>query len=146
MFGREEKKLKSLIMSDLYYYMKGEFEGRKIEHKLFKELFQFLLESKFLESYQNKEAENLSIHAKNVLLFDYTRLEKDLGIDLWDVSEWKGLKKDAETMLYHMKDVNSMLILSNSKLLALKALTTMLPVYDEDVSSHNLGFLFVEKT
>ncbi|CAH1423389.1 unnamed protein product [Lactuca virosa] len=130
---REEKKLKSLIMSDLYYYMQGEFEGRKIEHKLFKELFQFLLESKFLESYQNKEAENMSIHAKNVLLFDYTCVEKDLGIDLWDVSEWKGLKKVAETMLYHMKDVNSMLILSNSKLLALKALTTMLPVYDEDL-------------
>lgn len=130
----EEKKIKSLVMSDLYHQIQGEFEGRQIQHKLFKQLFQFLLESNFLESYQNKEADNLSIHAKNILLFDCNLLEKDLGIDLWDVSEWKTLKKAAETMMDHIKDVNSMLLLSNSKLLALKAFTTMLPVYDEDLT------------
>ncbi|KVH88159.1 hypothetical protein Ccrd_024450 [Cynara cardunculus var. scolymus] len=129
----EGKELKNLILSDLYYHMQGEYEGREIEHKLFKELFQFLLESKLLESYQNKDAENLSIHAKGVFLFDCTRLEKDLGIDLWDILEWRSLKTVAETMLADMKDVNSMLLLSNCKLLALKALATMLPVYDEDV-------------
>lgn len=130
----EGKELKSLILSDLYYHMQGEYEGRKIEHKLFKELFQFLLESKVLESYQNKDAGNLSIHAKDIFLFDCTRLEKDLGIDLWDILEWKGLKTVAERMLADMKDVNSMLLLSNCKLLALKALATMLPVCDEDVT------------
>lgn len=135
LFGSEGKDQKSLILSDLYYHMQGEYEGRKLEHKLFKELFQFLLESKFLESYKTKDVSNLSIYAKDVLLFDCTRLEKDLGIDLWDMSELKDLKTVAQTMLTHMKEVNSMLLLSNCKLSALKALTTMLPLYDEDVSS-----------
>ncbi|KAL4585015.1 hypothetical protein LXL04_009628 [Taraxacum kok-saghyz] len=130
---REEKELKSLIMSDLYYHIQGEFEGRKVQHKLFKDLFHFLLQSNLLQTYQTKEAENLSIHAKNILLFDCTRLQKDLGLHLWDVSEWKNLKNIAETLLSHMKHVNSMLILSSSKLSALKAFTTTLPIYDEDV-------------
>ncbi|GJX61656.1 hypothetical protein Tco_0294556 [Tanacetum coccineum] len=127
----EGKEPKSLILSDLYYHMQGEYEGRKIEHKLFKELFQFLLQSKFLECYQNKDAGNLS---KDILLFDCSCLEKDLGIDLWDVSEWKGLKTVAETMLGHMKEMNCVLLLSNSKLLALKSLATMLPLYDENAT------------
>ena len=139
MFCSEGKEPKSLILSDLYYHMQGEYEGRKIEHKLFKELFQFLLQSKFLECYQNKDAGNLS---KDILLFDCTCLEKDLGIDLWDVSEWKGLKTVAETMLAHMKEVNCVLLLSNSKLLALNSLATMLPLYNENVSFYNLGFSF----
>lgn len=138
LFGSEGKEPKSLILSDLYYHIHGEYEGRNIKHKLFKELFQFLIESKFLESYRNKDAGDFSIHAKDILLFDYVCLEKDLGIDLWSSSEWKGLKTVAETMLSQLKDVNSMLLLSNSKLLALKALATMLPLYDEDVSYQNL--------
>ncbi|KAI3679077.1 hypothetical protein L6452_38385 [Arctium lappa] len=95
----EGKELKSLILSDMYYHMQGEYEGRNIDHKLFKELLQFLLESRFLESYQNKDAGNLSIHAEDIFLFDCTRLERDLGIDLWDILEWKGLKTVAERML-----------------------------------------------
>ncbi|KAJ0513739.1 putative nucleoporin [Helianthus annuus] len=130
----EGKEPKSLILSDLYYHIQGEYEGRKLEHQLFKALFQFLLESKLLESYKTKDGSNLSIHAKDVLLFDCARLEKDLGIELWDVLEFKDVKAVAQTMLTHMKEVNSMLLLSNCKLSALKALTTMLPLYDEDVT------------
>ncbi|KAL8188648.1 hypothetical protein R6Q57_029668 [Mikania cordata] len=125
---------KSLILSDLYYHIQGEYEGRKLEHRLFKELFHFLLESKILESYKAKDLSNLSIHANDVLLFDCTRIEKDLGMDLWNISEFKDLKTAAQTMLTHMNEVNSMLLLSNCKLSALKALATMLPMYDEDVS------------
>ncbi|KAI3804009.1 hypothetical protein L1987_32177 [Smallanthus sonchifolius] len=133
------KESESLILSDLYYHMQGEYEGRKLEHQLFKELFQFLLESKFLESYKTKDVGNLSIHATDVLLFDRTRLEKDLGIDLWDISELKNLKTVAQTMLAHMKEVNFLLLLNNCKLSALKALATMLPLYDEDVTSGRLS-------
>ncbi|KAL8234414.1 hypothetical protein R6Q59_020514 [Mikania micrantha] len=125
---------KSLILSDLYYHIQGEYEGRRLEHRLFKELFHFLLESKILESYKTKDLSNLSIHANDVLLFDCTRIEKDLGMDLWNISEFKDLKTVAQTMLTHMNEVNSMLLLSNCKLSALKALATMLPMYDEDVS------------
>ncbi|KAK9070882.1 hypothetical protein SSX86_009450 [Deinandra increscens subsp. villosa] len=135
----EGKEPKSLILSDLYYHIQGEYEGRKLDHQLFKELFQFLLESKFLESYKTKDVGNMSIHAKDVLLFDCTRLEKDLGIDLWDISELKDLKTVAQTMLTHVKEANSMLLLSNCKLSALKALATMLPLYDDDAIGGGLS-------
>nr|XP_043624466.1 uncharacterized protein LOC122596031 [Erigeron canadensis] len=134
----EGKEPQSLILSDLYYHIQGEYEGRKIEHKLFKEIFQFLLESNFLQSYHNKDGGNLSIHAKDILLFDCNRLEMDLGIDLWSSSEWKSLKTAGETMLAQLKDVNSMLLLSNSKILALKALAAMFPLYNEDAISGGL--------
>ncbi|XP_071702959.1 uncharacterized protein [Rutidosis leptorrhynchoides] len=130
----EGKNPKSLILSDLYYHIQGEYEGRKIEHKLFKELFQFLIESNFLETYQNKDVGDVSIHAKDILLFDYTRLEKDLGIDSWLTSDWEGLITVAKTMLSQLKNVNSMMLLGNSKTLALKALSTLLPLYDEDAT------------
>ncbi|XP_071717637.1 uncharacterized protein [Rutidosis leptorrhynchoides] len=129
--GRDPK---SLILSDLYYQIQGEYEGRKIEHKLFIELFQFLIESNFLDSYQNKDAGDVSIHAKDILLFDYTRLERDLGVNSWLSSEWEGLKAVAETMMSQLKIVNSMLLLGNSKTSALKALSTLLPLYGEDAT------------
>lgn len=135
-FDSEGKELKSLILSDLYYHMHGEFEGRKLEHQLFKQLFQFLLESTLLESYKTKDVGNLSIHDKDVLLFDHTRLEKDLCLDLWDISEFKDSKTVAQTMLTCLKEVNSLLLLSSCKLSALKSLATMLPMYDENVSPH----------
>uniref|UniRef100_A0A5B6ZZV4 Nucleoporin NUP188 n=1 Tax=Davidia involucrata TaxID=16924 RepID=A0A5B6ZZV4_DAVIN len=126
------KELKSLILSDLYYHLQGELEGRKIDAGPFKELSQYLLDSKFLQTYRRKYDGNLFAQAKDVYLFDSTRLRADLGSDMWDYSEWRTSKEVAETLLLCLQDANSMVLLASSKLSALKALITFLSLYKED--------------
>lgn len=128
----EGKELNSLILSDLYYHLQGELEGRLIDHRPFKELSQCLLESNFLQMYQKKYDRDLVSEAEDVYFFDCNRLRADLGLDMWEFLDWKASKEVAETMLLHLLDVNSMLLLGNSKQSALEALTTILSLFDED--------------
>ncbi|XP_052191958.1 uncharacterized protein LOC127801127 isoform X2 [Diospyros lotus] len=130
----EGKELQSLILSDLYYHLQGEIEGRKVDPGPFKALSQYLIDSKFLQTYQHKYDGDLFGHAKNVYLFDSLRLRSDLGLDMWDYSNWKASKAIAENMLLCLEDLNSMVLLTSSKLSALKSLTTILSM-NEDVSS-----------
>ncbi|KAK3028660.1 hypothetical protein RJ639_037840 [Escallonia herrerae] len=126
-----EKELESLVLSDLYYHLRGEFEGRTIDHKPFKELSQYLIESTILQSYRHKYDEDLLAHGKDVYLFDTIRLRADLGLEIWDFSHWKESKAVAETMLLCLQDVNSTLLLAHSRLSSLRALTSLLSVDDE---------------
>ncbi|XP_057475806.1 uncharacterized protein LOC130763817 [Actinidia eriantha] len=126
------KELHNLILSDLYYHLRGELEGRKINPGPFKELSQYLLESKFLQTYQHKHDGDLFAHAKDVYLFDSSRFRADLGFDLWDYSEWKASKPISETMLLCLQNVNSMVLLASSKLSALKSLITILSTIEKD--------------
>ncbi|XP_059647512.1 uncharacterized protein LOC132293878 [Cornus florida] len=128
----EGNELNRLILSDLYYHLQGELEGREIDPGPFKELSQYLIDYNFLQTYQCKYEGDLFAHAKDVYLFDSTRLQEDLGLDVWDYSGWKASKEVAETMLLWLHDVNSTVLLASSKLSALKALTTILSVYDAD--------------
>ncbi|KAK9287536.1 hypothetical protein L1049_015957 [Liquidambar formosana] len=128
----EGKELSTLILSDLYYHLQGELEGRKIDPGPFKELSQFLLESKLLQTYQHEYDGDLFEPAKDVYLFDTTHLRVDLGLDMWDHSEWRASKAIAETMLLCMQDANSMVLLATAKLSALKALITILAMYEKD--------------
>lgn len=59
---------------------------------------------------------------------------------MWDYTEWKESKTIAETMLDCMQQVNSMVLLSTSKFSALKALITVLTLYEDNVS---MQFLLV---
>ncbi|KAG6709285.1 hypothetical protein I3842_06G125100 [Carya illinoinensis] len=127
----EGKELGTLILSDLYYHIQGELEGRKIGPGPFKELFQYLVESKILQSYQHKYDDDLSATSKDVYLFDLVRLRADMGLDMWDYLEWKASKATAETMLRCMQNANSMVLLANSRHSALKALITVLTVYQD---------------
>ncbi|KAK3195082.1 hypothetical protein Dsin_026392 [Dipteronia sinensis] len=131
----EGKELKTLILNDLYCHLRGELEGRQISPGPFKELSQYLIESKFLQSYKHKHDGDLFTTAKNVYLFDPVCVQADLGLDVWDYSEWKASKATADIMLHSMQDVNSMVLLGTSKLSALKALVSVLTVYEDDVSS-----------
>ncbi|GMP64164.1 hypothetical protein CsSME_00025565 [Camellia sinensis var. sinensis] len=130
----EGKELHGLILSDLYYHLHGELDGRKIDPGPFKELCQYLVKSKFLQMYRHKYNGDLFAHAKDVYLFDSLRFRADLGIDLWDYSEWKASKAVAETMLLCLQDANSMVLLASSKLSALKSLITILSMNEEDLS------------
>ncbi|KAI9181025.1 hypothetical protein LWI28_010510 [Acer negundo] len=129
----EGKEVKTLILNDLYCHLRGELEGRQISPGPFKELSQYLIESKFLQSYEHKHDGDLFTTAKNVYLFDPVCVQADLGLDVWDYSEWKASKATADIMLHSMQDVNSMVLLGTSKLSALKALVTVLTVYEDDV-------------
>ena len=142
-FSSEGKELKTLILSDLYYQLQGEFEGRKIAPGAFKELHQYLVESKFLQTYHHKYDDDLFATSKDVFLFDLERLRADMGLDMWDCSEWKASKTIAETMLHCMRDANSMILLSSSKHSALKALISVLTVYEDDVSNQNSNALYI---
>ncbi|KAK6240816.1 hypothetical protein QQP08_007669 [Theobroma cacao] len=127
----EGKELKALIISDLYYHLHGELEGRKMSPGPFKELFQFLIESKVVKIYENKCRVDPFSTADDVYVFDLQRIEADLGLDMWDYSEWKTSKTIADTMLCYMQGANSMVLIGNSKLSSLKALITVLTVYDD---------------
>lgn len=125
-----------MILSDLYYHLQGELEGRKIDIGPFKELSQYLVESNFLGTYQhlfNEDSFTKNMFTKNVYLFDLAHLREDLRLDLWDCSNWKTSKEIAETMLRFLQDANSVMLLSSSKLSALKGLIAVLAVNHYDV-------------
>ncbi|PPS17819.1 hypothetical protein GOBAR_AA02740 [Gossypium barbadense] len=137
----EGKELKALILSDLYYHLQGELEGRKMSAGPFKELSQFLIESKMVKIYENKCSLDLFSNADDVHVFDLGRIQADLGLDMWDYSEWRTSKGIAETMLSCMQKANSMVLIGNSKLSSLKALITVLTVYEDSVSPLSSEFL-----
>ncbi|RDY02949.1 hypothetical protein CR513_13529, partial [Mucuna pruriens] len=131
----EGKELKKLILSDLYYHLQGELEGRKIGIGPFKELSQYLVESNFLGNYQhqfNEDSFTKNVFTKNVYLFDLTHLQEDLKLDVWDCSNWRTSKEIADTMLRFLQDANSFMLLSSSKLSALKGLIAVLAVNHDD--------------
>ncbi|XP_021775850.1 uncharacterized protein LOC110739698 isoform X1 [Chenopodium quinoa] len=118
--------IKNLILNDLYYHLQGELEGRDIEHGAFKELSQFLSSSNLLQTYQKKCVNDYSAGANNAYLFDLWRLQRDIGLHIWDCSEWKASKKIAENTLFYVQRANSMLLILGSRLPALRALVTIL--------------------
>ncbi|OMO74466.1 hypothetical protein CCACVL1_16703 [Corchorus capsularis] len=97
----------------------------------FKELSQFLIESKMVKMYENMCSVDPFSTADDVYMFDLAHIKADLGLDMWDYSEWKTSKAIADTMLCCMQKANSMLLIGSSKLSSLKALITLLTVYEE---------------
>lgn len=133
----EGTQIKTLILSDLYYHMQGELEGRYIENGPFKELSQFLMDSKLLQIYQKWFDCELLGAAKIGHRFDLMRLRHDIGLDIWDYSEWKTSKQIAETTLFHLQATNSMVLLVGSRLLALRAIITLLTLNMGDGRQRN---------
>uniref|UniRef100_A0A2P2LVR1 Uncharacterized protein LOC105141252 isoform X2 n=1 Tax=Rhizophora mucronata TaxID=61149 RepID=A0A2P2LVR1_RHIMU len=128
----EGNELRSLILNDLYYHLQGELEGRTISPGTFKELSQYVIESNCLQIYQVKYNDEFSGNVKDVYLYDLPHIQSDMGLDAWDYTEWKVSKDIAEKMLAYMQEVNSMVLLTRSKLSALTALITVLTVYEEN--------------
>ncbi|XP_059297405.1 uncharacterized protein LOC132050256 isoform X2 [Lycium ferocissimum] len=129
--------LDDLILNDLFYHLQGELEGRQISHIPFKELSQYLLQSNFLQTYHHKHDEDIFPQTDGVCLYDTDRLQGDMAVDLWDLSDWKPSKAVAEMLLLSLQNVNVMLSLTRSKLSALIALTTALSISDNDNSLDN---------
>ncbi|XP_010261283.1 PREDICTED: uncharacterized protein LOC104600140 [Nelumbo nucifera] len=128
----EGKELETLILSDLYYHLEGELEGRTMSPGPFKDLSQYLIESNLLQINEQMDRGDFYSASNCAFLYDLVLLQVDMGLEFWDHSEWKASKPIAERMLSYMQNANSMAFLANSKLSALKALTAMLCVYEEN--------------
>lgn len=123
-----------MILSDLYYHLQAELEGRSISSGAFRELSLYLIDSEIFHSHQHNYDDDIFVTMKDAFLFDLVHIQADLGLDLWDYSEWKESKVIAARMLSCMEDVNSMMLVTRSKLTALKALITILTLMADDVS------------
>ncbi|CAH2075851.1 unnamed protein product [Thlaspi arvense] len=126
------KELMPLILSDLFCHLQGKLEGRDIPTGPFKELFQFLVESSFWERYKHKIDKDKYMALADNCLFDIQQIRTELGIDIWDFSEWKSSKTTTEEMLSYMQRANSMFLLSTSQLSILHALTSVLTLYEDN--------------
>lgn len=135
------KELKTLIISDLYYQLEGELEGRKISPGPFRELSQFLVGSEFLQFYKQRCNSNLFATAEDLYSFDLQRIRADMGLDMWVNSEWKASKSIVDAMLCRIQDANSRVLITNSKLSALKALITVFTVYMDDSLESKTGIM-----
>ncbi|CAN4119728.1 unnamed protein product [Withania somnifera] len=129
--------LDDLILNDLFYHLQGELEGRQISHIAFKELSHYLLQSNFLQTYYYKHDTDIFPQTDDVCLYDTDRLQRDMAIDLWDLSDWKASKAVAEMLLLSLQNVNCLVSITRSKLSALIALTTALSISDNDDSLEN---------
>ncbi|XP_047941076.1 uncharacterized protein LOC125188339 isoform X2 [Salvia hispanica] len=120
------QELENLILSDLFYHIQGELNGRQIDNRPFKELLQFLIDSRFLDAYKYEKDDDLPANDKSVYLYDTVRLKIDLGLEMWDLLAWKESKDLVKTMLLSLQDANSRMLHSTSKLSALRGLVTLL--------------------
>ncbi|GER50288.1 hypothetical protein STAS_27578 [Striga asiatica] len=130
------QELENLILSDLFYHIQGELEGRQIDYRPFKELLQYLLDSKFLNAYKYKQDSDLSPNIKSIYLYDTVRLRADLGLEMWDLLAWKESKEIAQSMLHCLQDWNSRRMHSNSKLSALRGLITLFNMHGDNLSEN----------
>ncbi|CAA0807688.1 Protein of unknown function (DUF3414 [Striga hermonthica] len=130
------QELENLILSDLFYHIQGELEGRQIDYRPFKELLQYLLDSKFLNAYKYKQDTYLSPSIKSVYLYDTVRIRADLGLEMWDLLAWKESKEIAQSMLHCLQDWNSSRMYSNSKLSALRGLITLFNMHGDNLSEN----------
>ncbi|KAH0451385.1 hypothetical protein IEQ34_018684 [Dendrobium chrysotoxum] len=145
------KKVSSLVLHDLYYHLQGELEGRLIAPGHFLELSAFLLN---FENFQCKESTNeKDLWSTDVMMYDISNIRAELGIDLWDKSEWKTAKEIGERMLSYMHASNLMLSLAGTKNFALKALISIMSLHHEKVlkskstiTSHGISDAFIERS
>ncbi|KAL0739663.1 hypothetical protein Bca4012_015873 [Brassica carinata] len=126
------KELMPMILSDLYCHLEGKLEGRDIPTGPFKELFQFLVESGFWEKYKQSTDMDKSMALGDNILFDIQHIRTELGIAIWDFSEWKTSKATTEEMLSYMQRANSMVLISTSQVSALHALISVLILYEDN--------------
>ncbi|XP_026395785.1 uncharacterized protein LOC113290379 isoform X2 [Papaver somniferum] len=128
----ERNQMKTLILSDLYFHLQGELEGREINPGPFKDLSDFLLGLKFVQNNDQKCNMDILATVNGACFFDSVHLQADLGLEIWDHSDWKASKEIAERMLLCMNEANSMLALAGSKLSALKALTIIISMHGDN--------------
>ncbi len=138
-----EQDITNLIISDLYYHIHGELEGRPITPGPFQELLCFLLEFKVFEHNPSEQLQKSFPAANGVSLFDVPHIRDELGLELWNHSDWKTYKEVAEKMLDIMHKANLMKCQVDAKLCALRSFITFLSVCTGTVSLYILRSLLL---
>ncbi|XP_073292764.1 uncharacterized protein [Primulina huaijiensis] len=129
----EGQELEYLILSDLFYHIKGEIDGRHIDNRLFKELLQFLLESEFLDTYRYWNDDDILADNNDVVYhYDSVRLRADLGLETWDLLAWIETREVTETALHCWHRVNLMIMHSHSKLSALRGIISLFYMHGDN--------------
>ncbi|TVU31165.1 hypothetical protein EJB05_22840, partial [Eragrostis curvula] len=134
-----EQELNNLVISDLYYHIHGELEGRQITSGAFKELLNFLLEFKVFEDSPLKQVQTTYQVANRNLFFDVQHIRDELGVEYWNHSDWKTSKEVAERMLHNMHKANMAKCYADSKLSALTSLLKFLSIHTGASSNKNLN-------
>ncbi|XP_068639968.1 uncharacterized protein [Aristolochia californica] len=125
----EGKDLNALIVSDLFYHLQGELDGREISPGPFKELSLYLLQLDIFRIKECKSDVDFSLADNNAIVFDTKHLEEHLGLDYWGHSRWEASKEIAERMLMEMNHANNIVLNMVSRHSALKALSVILTVF-----------------
>ncbi|CAM0911170.1 unnamed protein product [Alopecurus aequalis] len=133
-----EQQLTSLVINDLYYHVHGELEGRQITSGPFQELLCFLLQFRFFERNASEQPHSAFPAATDNILFDVAHTRDDLGVELWNHSDWKPEREVAEKMLNIMHKANWMKCHADAKLSTLRSFTTFLSVYIGTSSSNKV--------
>ncbi|KAL6854344.1 hypothetical protein ACP4OV_019247 [Aristida adscensionis] len=133
-----EQELTNLVINDLYYHIHGELEGRPITSGPFLELLGFLVGLKVFEYNPSDELQITYPLTSGSFIFDVPHICDELGVELWNHSDWKSSKEVAETMLEMMRKANVMKSYADAKLSMLRSFSTFLSVYTGVSSSKNL--------
>ncbi|XP_074569458.1 uncharacterized protein LOC141826101 [Curcuma longa] len=125
----------NLVVSDLYYHLLGKLEGREITSGPFQELLNFLLSLGVFECNDSTYKRNFDLPHKVVSMFDIKKVEDEIGLELWEYSEWKACKEVSQRMFVYMHSANLSSNITDSKHSCLKALLSVLFVYKGNVKS-----------
>ncbi|KAF0930438.1 hypothetical protein E2562_032778 [Oryza meyeriana var. granulata] len=134
-----DQDLTNLIISDLYYHIHGELEGRQITPGPFQELLCFLLEFKVFEHNPLEQVQKTFPAANGISLFDVPHIRDELGVELWNHSDWKTYKEVAEKMLDIMSKANLMKCQVDAKLCTLRSFIAFLSVCTGTSSNKKFG-------
>ncbi|KAG9442579.1 hypothetical protein H6P81_018433 [Aristolochia fimbriata] len=122
------KDLNALILSDLFYHLQGELDGREMSPGPFKELSLYLLQLNIFCFKQCKSDVDFSLENSNAYLYDTKHLKKHLGLEYWGHSRWEASKEIAEKMLLYMNYANNTVLNMVARHSALKALRAIITV------------------
>ncbi|KAH9325907.1 hypothetical protein KI387_006085, partial [Taxus chinensis] len=147
------KNLNSLIVSDLYYHLQGELEGRQIPPGSFQKISNYLIKLKIdsiLQSSIRVRSKDLHPLYDDNYIYDTESLEAELGIEWWSLSDEKGFFIAAEKTLRILKHANRAICLADSQLNALNSWMNLLTlsIFDKQIGTESgsgvLGSIFSE--
>lgn len=132
-----EQELTNLVINDLYYHIHGELEGRQITPGPFQEILCFLLKFNVFEHNPLEQLQSTFPAANDNFLFNVPHIRDELGVELWNHSDWKTYKEVAEKMLDIMCKANLMKCHADAMLCTLRSFITFLSVYTGTVSLYS---------
>lgn len=118
----------ALVLTDLYYHLKGELEGRGMAPGSFKDLSTFLLCLDIFKKNDHKSMIAFLPPDGTSYLFNSKYIRRRINLKCWEYSKLETSKEAIGNMLMHISNANNMVFCMDSKHSALKALNSVLSV------------------